>query len=211
MNIALVGVMGSGKDTVARLLEPCGYKRLSLADPIRKILALVRAGELKDAEAFLKGLLTGYQHRAPEIIKVAAETTSQRQGLQTLGTEAVRTQDLIWLSHALSKIRPKERYVVTDCRRYVELREFLKLGFLCIYIDVTPDTQRRRLIQRDSMFNPKDLEHPAEQEIKNLRSLCHLHINNDGELEDLELTLRYLAEFSDHFQQKPKQREEAGE
>ena len=210
MNIALVGVMGSGKDTVARLLEPCGYKRLSLADPIRKILALVRAGELRDAEAFLQGI-SSRDINTHEIIRNTSYTTSPRGGMQELGTQAVAQDNEIWLKHALRKLDRDKSYVITDCRRYVELREFVKLGFLCIYIDVTPDTQRRRLIQRDSMFNPKDLEHPAEQEIKNLRSLCHLHISNDGELEDLELTLRYLAEFSDHFQQKPKQREEAGE
>ena len=206
MNIALVGEMGSGKDTVAKLLKPYGYNRLSLADPIRKIEKLLSAGEPEDARALLRGIsrtLSDYTINA--ILSGVLQFYTGRKRLQALGTKAVERQPGIWLDHLMRKISPATKVVITDCRRRQELDEFQKQGFLLIYIDVSPETQRKHLVARDSMFNSEDLEHPAESEIKSLRPLCHLVLDNNGELEDLEFQIRSLSENCHHLR-----REEAG-
>lgn len=109
--VGLIGAKGSGKSTVAAMLEKHGWVRLRLGDPLKDMLRAIGLsedeieGELKETPCLKLGGVT------------------PRRAMQTLGTEWGRTcMGNIWNSLlsqrivALIEENPRVRIVVEDVR-----------------------------------------------------------------------------------------------
>ena len=73
--------------------------------------------------------------------------------------------------------------VVDDMRKQIEFDYVKFAGFLTIYIEADENTRRARAEKLGLEFREN---HPAEQEIEQLKDQCDIIIVNNGALEDLE-------------------------
>lgn len=117
--IALSGVMGSGKTTVARYLAAeHGYTRTRFAGPFKAMLQALLLASGADA-SLVHDMVDG---RLKEVPSDLLQGATPRHAMQTLGTEWGR--DLIgpslwtdaWRSGAEAVIAAGGRVVVDDCR-----------------------------------------------------------------------------------------------
>ena len=121
--VGLAGYAQSGKDTVAKILEPQGFERIAFADGLREF-----AYALNPVVPIERGKFTGplvFEHRrlADVVVSLGWERAKTdlpevRQLLQRLGTEAGRAilGSNVWIDLALRDVKPGGRYVVTDVR-----------------------------------------------------------------------------------------------
>jgi energy-coupling factor transporter ATP-binding protein EcfA2 len=111
--VALVGPAGSGKTTLARLLEAQGFTRTSFAAPIKAMIAALLFYQKADDELVTR-MLNGDLKEIPSPF-LANQTP--RYAMQTLGTE---WRELIhrklWLFVWNQSIANHDRIVVDDVR-----------------------------------------------------------------------------------------------
>lgn len=182
--IGLMGVAGSGKDTVAKYLADYGYRRLAFADAVKEMALAIdpiigcsgttsqprRLKRLVDAQGW------DYAKTDPEV----------RRLLQRIGTEAVR--DIVgydtWVniidrkvreawSHNLLK-RPQDgppRFALTDCRFPNEAEWITSMGGVVWRITRPHETIA-------------DPTHPSESLLQSITPDVTIH--NTGTLEDLQ-------------------------
>lgn len=139
-SVALMGRMGSGKDTAARLLaEMYGHVRVAFADPLRRMALAVDPIIEEDA--------WGNRTRLSELVREYGWDTAKRREpevrrfLQRLGSEGVR--DVIgpatWIQLADRRIgevwADDKPVVLTDVRFPNEVGFAQRLGFLRVWID----------------------------------------------------------------------------
>lgn len=175
--VALAGLKGSGKSTVAKLFELNGYHRMAFADPVKKAVHGVAGIEdpilidLTPKEAL--GTVLGY--------------SSLRKAYQTLGTEWGRdtidegiwvkkiNSRLLYISSYLSTLRaanvevPEVVNIVIDDLRFpdTELEWLQSIGATVVFVD-----------GRDSF---KD-NHRSETGIARIRKASDYFISNTKEL-----------------------------
>lgn len=109
--IGLCGSPGSGKDTVAKILAPLGWTRVSFADPLRSMLLALNP-------------MTTVGIRVKELVELIGWEAAKKVGdvrelLQRLGTEAVREclGEDAWVDLARKKIASiNGPVVITDVR-----------------------------------------------------------------------------------------------
>jgi hypothetical protein len=134
--IGLTGYAQVGKDTVANLLGEYGYKRLSLADPIKKALYTLNPIFQVDS--------VGRIHRLQDVVdEIGWEETKKAGPLtdgtpegrrlpQVFGTEVGRSLlgDDVWLQVAERTMNktPNQRWVISDVRFPNEARWVRSLG-----------------------------------------------------------------------------------
>lgn len=178
-DIALIGKMGSGKDTVAALLAAhAGYERLAFADPVRTTALgidpiVLEADEAGYGEAYmtLREAVAAYgwddaKRRIPEVRRI----------LQNTGT-ALREHDKnFWLRMLLQEwgaaLGP---VVVTDCRFANEADALAVRGFTLIRV-VRPG------VAGDAHVSETELDdYPVD----------HV-LDNSGSMEDLREKVRAL-------------------
>jgi hypothetical protein len=110
--IGLSGYAGAGKDEVAKILAPRGWRRASFADPLRAALYALNPRIHGTPLRFLVDVL-GWD-------SVKRDHPEARELLQRMGTEVGRNlfgQDF-WVEQALAAIEREDgtQYVFTDCR-----------------------------------------------------------------------------------------------
>lgn len=113
--IGLSGAKGSGKTTIAKILEKeYGYKRISLAAPIRDMArALLRSLDFKNER--IEELLNDPVFKETPIPELNGVTS--RVILQTLGTEWGRSlSPNIWADIAFKKAQAYDVVVIDDIR-----------------------------------------------------------------------------------------------
>lgn len=172
--IALTGPAGSGKDEIAEVLcNACGFQRIALADPIKKMLV---------AGGFCSEDDLSSRDRKEETLPLIGK--SPRQLMQTLATEWGRThvdQD-IWLKLALNRVRSIEHFasryhtqgvVITDVRFNNEATWARQHGFVVVHVN-RPDIQ-------------------PVSELGVTRQLVDLTLDNNGTLEELGEKVIQLA------------------
>lgn len=167
-NIYFVGKAGSGKTYSAKfMIEKYGYGVAKFAYPVYMIAEKYFNMKVKD-----------------------------RKLLQVIGTDAARDQinSEIWVKRFKEDMRivrltagilnlPLPKFVMDDCRfpnEHVILKE---LGFVGIYIDVSDEIRKERLIGRDGKAQEDTLNHKSETLIDTFKDDL-IKVDGNGELEE---------------------------
>jgi dephospho-CoA kinase len=187
-NFALVGEIGSGKDTVASMIP--GYIRKAFGDPIRLVARNLRVNGVEAAycqlcEMFKRNPPKDLRRILEEFKNIPQVDQKDRLLLQTLGTYCRENDDLIWVRQVTNGLSKDNNYVVTDVRRPTEFIEMCKKDFVMVYILSDIDLCVERVEKRDGSVNIEAFYHKAEADIKNLRTLCDITIDNTGSLQKL--------------------------
>lgn len=164
--------MASGKTTVAKYLETNHkYKLLSLADPIRKMEALLDKQSSADIvkEFFDKRLNFDQKHTFIKILDEARliprEEPKPRRRLQFIGTEGARTQiyDRIWIDYTLQETEKYPFAVIDDVRFLNEFNAFRERGAIAVVLSCGHSTQRKRIEQLYGPIVDENIfKHPSE-------------------------------------------------
>lgn len=120
--IGLSGYAGSGKDTVAKMLHPRGYKRIAFADTIRALALdldptvedLVKMGGWEEAKH--NGYVRRYLQKLGQLVRhhIHAE---------------------VWVEAAMRRLEPEGNYVFTDVRYLNEAEGISMFGGKLVYIE----------------------------------------------------------------------------
>lgn len=181
-NVMFIGKMCSGKTTCAdTLCEAFGYKRLSLASPIKLII------QNEDKLDFILGteifpyleLSSAEQGRFREICKhsftIPSKGPKYRERLQWLGTDGIRKQidDKTWINLLLNRVssEPDTLWAVDDVR-FVNEYQMLASAFVPMIVLVKPATQILRITNLYGEFEPSILTHASEMEFELIRGLA---------------------------------------
>ena len=187
----LCGFPCSGKDTVAAYL----FKRyniwpIAFGATLKWVCRLLRQGDFFTVANFMQ-----QQLGITDLEKISAmlhnykglpiEGKKDRLLLQELGTDFRKIRDDVWINPVKLSIKdnPTKDFVITDCRRLVELDSFPDA--IKIYVDCTDDIIYQRLKQRDGYYDVNILTRESEIEIPNLKKLCDYVIDNSGSYTDL--------------------------
>lgn len=120
--IGLAGPAGSGKDTVAEMIQRMyGYKRIAFAHTLKNMLAI--AGMPEPEREFKEALLPGLPF-------------SWRQAAQTLGTEWGRSLDPdLWVKLTMMNMEKHPgNYVISDVRFPNEVKAIHAQGGVVVHI-----------------------------------------------------------------------------
>lgn len=157
MIIGLGGKIGSGKSTLANALVEMGWKRISFADPLKKLVAEmigVRPEEINQ----LKNVRKLYTFGTTIAIYIAKETgldgtmigrllkdktfNDVREILQYIGTDVIRRLRPDWHCQKLKERilnEPEFNYVVDDIRFRNELETILSFDDARVFYVLRPD------------------------------------------------------------------------
>lgn len=190
MHIAVIGPMASGKTTCAEhLVQEMGYKRISLADPIKWVVNSLGTGGTpsdiyyRHLHPYIKPELSSedqvkFINVISETKKIPHEEPKPRKRLQYLGTEGGREQirDTIWIDILLGRVlaEPDQKFVVDDVRFKNELSYLHDAGFYTIKLEVDQQTQRDRIFNLYGEFDEAIFTHGSEIEIKDLEGDSYL-------------------------------------
>lgn len=146
MLIGLVGLKGSGKDTVARTLQyEYGFKKDSFAKPLKDIAAILFGYNRKLVEGDTSESREWREQPDLYWSQVLGRTVSPRSLLQELGTEVFRNNfcQTVWIDHFKQKYEGKEAcdIVISDVRFGNEMRAIGDLGGVLIRIKRGDDPQ----------------------------------------------------------------------
>ena len=171
MNIALIGMAGSGKDTLyEHASKKYGYTRYAFADKVKEV-----------AKKY-------YPDLYGEI------TEKNRWLLQKVATMFREIDADVWIKamfkvmDRVSKIRSgygemQENIVITDCRMPNEYEALKNRGYIFIRIDVDEEICKQRLLDRGDIFNNKDMKHHTESFYDTFN--CDYTIENNGTLQEM--------------------------
>lgn len=194
MSIPMIGLSGyarSGKDAVAKILvEEHGYVRVSWADKLREAVYALDPMIGVFTASGLMGDLTVREVRYREVIdRLGYESAKDHPGwgpeirrtLQRMGTEAGRNVlgENVWVNALLAGLDPNVNYVIPDTRFPNEATAITKRVGGQVWRVNRPG------------FAPTN-SHPSETALDGWQ--FDVHIKNDGSLDDLRETVRYLIE-----------------
>lgn len=148
--IAFAGRLQSGKTELAKICEEFGYKRLSVATPLKRFIAELLSCTIEDVNR-LKTVnkayifddedqeYIAYVTQIPiDIIKekVANKTfANTREIMQFIGTELIRAYNSNWHVNELRKLmKDDNKYVIDDIRFPNELALVEEMGGTCWFV-----------------------------------------------------------------------------
>jgi adenylate kinase family enzyme len=128
MKLAITGVMGSGKTSVAKyLVEKYNFKKFSIADDLKLYAAEIFDMKVKD-----------------------------RKLLQQFGTKMKEIDENIWIKRLDYKIKDISDNIVIDDLRYPNEELYLKSkGFKILKLDIDTELQNNRL--KNTYINDFDM------------------------------------------------------
>lgn len=200
--VALVGKMGSGKDTVADIFEKNGYVKLAIADEIKRLAEkhtedfesyhiykdvqkLIEIGNIsrKQKDAFFWDIVHLFK-------TVPVVEGKNRELLQELGELGRLYNQHLWLLVIQDKIDKllNDGYsvVISDVRTVQEAIWFKERYFYIIKIGRDRDKRVASLKKRGDIVNSDRLSHFTEKEVDYISDF-HWHINNNElSFQDLE-------------------------
>tara|TARA_Y100000296_G_scaffold81140_1_gene107815 strand:+ start:165 stop:746 length:582 start_codon:yes stop_codon:yes gene_type:complete len=179
MILGLISPAGGGKDTTAMFLKPYGFKRVSLADEVRKdMLELVDIPERR---------LEAYKDKKLRIVYGDFDSHigyfSIRNFLQKYATDIIRDrfdQDY-WVKRALNNTANNQHSAVTDVRFQNEIDYIRNNDGLIVYVDRKGYEGSLRKHKSEGLANDSDIKNKVD-----------IVIDNGGTLEDLKNTLDTL-------------------
>lgn len=172
MLVGICGKAGSGKDTVGNyLVENYGFKKIALADPIKRIVK----------DVFVLDDHTVYDRVAREQPLKQWDSWSVRKLLQFVGTELFRDKidDAIWVKSLWYRIKDSpDNYVVSDLRFRNELKFFEdNVGKDFVSIKVIRPGHNGNVGIVGHASEAYDLE--TEFKVDNDKDFAHLHLQID--------------------------------
>lgn len=205
MIIGLLGLIGSGKGTVARqLVEEFNFVQLSFAGAVKDAVASIfnwdrdmLEGETPESRVWREQVDTWWSN------KLGCEITP-RKILQEFGTDVMRNNfnENIWLYNLENKLMTSKNVVISDVRFPNEIDLIWQHGGMLIEVKrgMAPEWYKTAWIQNrygDQMPVVKTMEmdypdiHPSEWAW--VGTSVDMTIMNNGSLEALQSTVRSLA------------------
>lgn len=182
MNIIIFGTMGSGKDSVARLIQLTAYEKDYV---IGKLGGAIRS----------------------DVDRVATEGADKRQLYQDYG-ETMR--DLFGKDHwnniidskfsEILEAYPSSSFIIADARQPHEMDYWTARGFVTVGVTAGETKRLERLKDRDGVDQTHRLGHITEQTAEQCVSYCNYIVENNGSLEDLMDAVATLMEAIDEMQ-----------
>jgi len=200
MNFLVLGEAGSGKDTFADILTEYspGYHRYAFGDEIRNVCRTLRehgivSTELQLLKLFNRKSPKGLLDKLFEFQKIPEEYPKDRKLLQELGTYCRLHDDYIWIRKVQDRTKGKDNIIITDCRRLIEFNSFE--NYIKVYIESTLENRIERLKKRDGIVDIQMFNHPAELEIRGLKSLCDYVVENNGSLDEFRKQIKEVLKL----------------
>lgn len=158
--IGISGLPNAGKDTTADyLIREYGYKKLSLASPIRELLYTTFALD--------KGRMGERAYESIPLPQLGGNTI--KVALQLLGKACTDIYDHIWVNATFKGLDLTQRWVIADVRRPCEMQKIKEVGGICMYI------HSDRPLPNDG----RDMNHESESYHDYLRAGADYHLHND--------------------------------
>lgn len=208
--LAVNGKLAAGKDTIApAVLERLNisnvvhiYYATALKDEVDKAIDIIyntdsvreAISQISDAlsvkldeAAFVVGSLWTMKS-LEQRFNARSRTPEIRSVLQFWGTEVRRSVDpLYWvkktLISAIEAIASGKSVYATDVRFMNEVEWARKLGFYVVRLEVTPETQKERLLARDGIVaDSASLSHPSETNLDGYEGF-DLVVDNNGSVD----------------------------
>jgi len=183
MLIGIVGLIGSGKDTVAkRLVEKHNFNRDSFAKSLKDAVSVMFNWDREMLEGNTKQSREWRELPDTYWSKQFGKTITPRWVLQYFGTEVMRGQmyDGIWVDSCLGRYDGKDT-VISDTRFPNEVDQIRSRGGKIIRVKKGPDPEWF-VNYVEGNITPKNVH---SSEYLWARSEFDLIINNDGDLNDL--------------------------
>lgn len=132
----------------------------------------------------------------------AFEEGKPRKHYQHIGQELRVLDKDVWISYLQRQVdqylneNPKGNVVVTDCRQENEEKVLREQGYLIVKVACDEQVRLDRILKAGEEFNPETFYHDTERQTELI--IPHIHIQNDGTLEDLysaaEVVIKYYNE-----------------
>jgi dephospho-CoA kinase len=171
LNIALVGKMRSGKDTLAEYaIENYDFTRFAFGDGIREICGILFPEQMKDGN-------------------------KPRSLLQGVGQMMRQIDNDVWVNKCFSEIETERLMcvtavgkdivnpIITDLRQPNEYQRCKDEGYIIIKVHCDEDLRIKRILEKNDKFNVNDLYHETEMHIDTYD--CDFVISNNGSIEEL--------------------------
>lgn len=174
MRIAFAGPRATGKTTLAHYLEEhYGFVRMSLATPIKRIIAECPQDSyerhqylLQWARELFSGSLVLQTRFTAEAARVLTVEHDPGRRAQLLGTEVGRTLDpKVWIRYLLEHL-PDGSVAVDDVRFANECEALRQAGFVLIRLTAPPDVLAARLAAR--AVERRDPDHASERGLEGI-------------------------------------------
>ncbi len=193
MKIGLIGLIGSGKNTVSDILEKNHrYTKDSFAKPLKDCLSSIygwdRAmieGDTEDSRVFRE---TKDQYWSDRL----GRDIIPRKELQFLGTDIMREHyhKDIWVESLIARIKGKDNVVVTDVRFPNEMQALRDAGAVLVRVSRNDPEWLHSLINQG--VDPKWV-HVSEKEWVKRLDLINYTIYNDSHIDSLAKTVSFLV------------------
>ena len=191
MLIGLVGLISSGKDTVAnRLVTKHGYKRDSFADPLKDAVSKIFNWDRKLLEGNTSESRKWREQPDAFWSKKMGKEVTPRLILQQFGTEVMRGQmyDGIWVDSLIARYKG-EKTVVSDTRFQNEIKTIKAHGGVIVLVKRGPISTREEM-QKQGI-------HQSEWDW--IGADFDYTIDNTSNLEGLNATIdKFIHQLQDH-------------
>lgn len=202
MILGLVGLIGSGKDTVADFLTAeMGFRRESFARPLKDAVAAVFNWDREMLEGRTEASRVWREQKDEWWSQRLGQDITPRKVLQLWGTEVCRAgyHNDIWVASLESRLKNSSQdVVITDCRFPNEIDAIQRIGgrVLRIQRGANPDwyyDARYWLMNgQDVRLMPDNLPHASEWSW--IASNINGGIDNNGTIEQLHKNVRAVID-----------------
>jgi len=174
MRIAFAGPRATGKTTLAHYLEEhYGFTRMSLATPIKRIIAEAPADSYERYQFLLgwgrelfPGRLVLATRFASEATRVLSTERDPGRRAQLIGTDVGRALDQeVWIRYLLEHL-PSGPVAVDDVRFRNECEQLRAAGFVIVRLTAPPDVLAARLATRAA--ERRDPGHASERGLEGI-------------------------------------------
>lgn len=196
--IAITGLKGSGKDTIANIIckHDFSFKPIAFADKVKDIAALIFGWDRDMLSGRFPESREWREQADPFWSKEFDFDFTPRKALTSIGTDLTRGTFLehIWDITVKKEIidHPDINYVITDCRFPNEISMIKNLGGRIVEVQrgELPDWYNIAKLYNFGEFGinePEKLKdiHPSERDWIGVNNPEHVFLNN-GTIEDLE-------------------------
>jgi hypothetical protein len=200
IGIGISGKIASGKTTVRRYLETkYGFFGIAFADAIKKLARYQNVDHVERkliVRIMADKLLPSKPEARPEFVKEVLEAFERfptlnpdeknRPLLQYLGTEIGRKYDYdMWLNYTLSQCKNYDRVVVDDVRFSNEADRLKETGFHLWRKQISPEIQKKRILELYGESQLSRLNHPSETNLDNKLYLFDTILAEELSLEEM--------------------------